>query len=360
MSSRSKPSLAILNDYASIAPSKLSHLASRLDVAPITGSFDVRNSAARTRLIQALEPHVLISTMRERTAFPADVISALPNLKVLLTTGMRNAAIDLQACKERGIIVAGSTGKGSESHPHRGAAGMLNYQPTNEHTWGLILGLAKRIAEGDASIHAGGWEPGLGVRLSGRKLGLLGLGRLGAQCARTGMLGFNMDVIAWSENLTQAKADEAARSLGVEVGRWKVVGSKEELFRDADILSVHYVLSDRSRGIVGEKELNSMKKDALLVNTSRGPLIDEKALLQCLVSGRIRGAAIDVFDTEPLEKESEWRTTAWGSAGKSAVLLSPHMGYVEEGTMNAWYDETAENVERWLDGKELKSVIAMP
>ncbi|KAL9111708.1 MAG: hypothetical protein Q9227_003983 [Pyrenula ochraceoflavens] len=350
-----KPSLAILNDYASLAPSKLSHLQSRLNVVQVPGTFDVRSPSARAELVNLLQPYAIISTMRERTAFPAEVIRALPNLKVLLTTGAKNAAIDLQACQERGIVVAGTNGR---SNPL--ASSLAKFQPTNEHTWALILGLAKRVAEGDASIHAGGWETGLGAALAGKKLGLLGLGKLGAQAARTGMLGFNMEILAWSENLTQEKADEAARNLGVEAGKWKVAGSKEALFREADILSVHYVLSERSRGIVGHKELSVMKNSALLINTSRGPLVDEKALLDCLKDSKFRGVALDVFDTEPLERNSEWRTTQWGKDGRSQVLLSPHMGYVEEGNMNAWYNETVENVERWLDGKELHTIISMP
>ena len=162
-----------------------------------------------------------------------------------------------------------------------------------------------------------------------------------------------MNITAWSRSLTQVRADEKAEAVGLRKGTFKVVASKQELFQTADILSLHYVLSERSRGIVGEQELEAMKKSALLVNTSRGPLIDELALLKVLKEGRIRGAALDVFAVEPLPADSEWRTTRWGQDGRSEVLLTPHTGYVEENTMHAWYQQTAENVERWLNGQDV-------
>lgn len=359
--SNSKPSLAILNDYATLLAPKLSHLESKLLVTSVPGTFDVRDPAARSSLIDALQPFTIISTMRERTAFPAYVLRQLPNLRVLLTSGTQNAAIDLNACAECGIVVAGATGRGSEAHPNPAdPSKRANFQPTNEQTWALILGLAKRVADGQRSIQTGGWEVGLSGGLAGKTLGLLGLGRLGGQCARTAVLGFGMNVVAWSQHLTQEKADETAEKAGLPKGTYRVASSKEVLFQEADILSVHYVLSDRSRGIIGEHELRAMKKNAMLVNTSRGPLVDEEALLDCLREGRIRGAALDVYDTEPLPADSPWRTTEWGKHGTSLVLLSPHMGYVEERGMNAWYDEQVENVERWLGGQELKNRFAMP
>ncbi|KLJ11070.1 glycerate dehydrogenase [Blastomyces silverae] len=166
-----------------------------------------------------------------------------------------------------------------------------------------------------------------------------------------------MRVIAWSSNLTQDMADEKASALGLPAGTFEVVSSKLALFREADVLSVHYVLSERSLGIVGEEELGVMKPTALLVNTSRGPLIGEKALLKTLKEGKIRGAALDVFDLEPLPGDSPWRTTRWGVEGRSEVLLSPHMGYVEEGIMHRWYEEQAENLDRWLNGKEVENKL---
>ena len=189
--------------------------------------------------------------------------------------------------------------------------------------------------------------------LAGKKLGCLGLGRLGLQAAVTGSMGFGMEVVCWSENLTQEKADRASEGVGLERGRFRVVASKEELFREADIVTVQLVLSERSRGIVGKKELEAMKKTALLVNCSRGPIVDEVALLECLKEGGIAGAALDVFSTEPLEGDSEWRSTEWGRNGRSRVVLSPHMGYVERETMEGWYQHQARNVERWLDGEEV-------
>ena len=169
-----------------------------------------------------------------------------------------------------------------------------------------------------------------------------------------------MDVICWSENLTQQKADAAAEKAGLAKGSFRVCGSKRELCERADVLTVQYVLSERSEGMVGEEELRAMKKSALLVNCSRGPIVDEEALLKCLREGRIGGAALDVFDTEPLEKESEWRSTEWGTNGRSRVVLSPHMGYVEKETMGEWYEMQAKNVERWLDGKEVEGRILPP
>jgi len=268
---------------------------------------------------------------------------------------MRNAAIDMKTCAERGIIVTGTNGQTqamAEAKENRTGA-----NATTEHTWALILGIAKSVARDDLVVKQGGWQTGLTFGLAGKTMGLLGLGRLGAECARIAVYGFQMKIIAWSTSLTQEKADEQAKKGGLPAGTYKVVGSKQELFEKADVLSVQYVLSERSKGIVGEKELSVMKKDSLFINTSRGPLVDEEALLKVLKEGKIRGAALDVFDIEPLELDSEWRTTKWGHNGSSEVLLSPHMAYVEEVTMNTWYEETAENVERFLKGEEVKKQI---
>jgi len=210
----------------------------------------------------------------------------------------------------------------------------------------------------DAAIKAGGWQTDMAVGLTGKTLGVVGLGRLGAAVARIGILAFGMRVVAWSNSLNQQKADEMAEKLGLPLENehgektFQVV-EKEKLFQQADIVSLHYVLSERSRGIVGARELAAMKPSSLLVNSSRGPLIDETALLDAVGKGRIRGVALDVFEHEPLPADSPWRSQAWGTKGRSRVLLTPHMGYVEEGIMNAWYAETAENVERWLDGREI-------
>jgi len=207
---------------------------------------------------------------------------------------------------------------------------------TTQHTVALILGLARGLAEGDRVVREGGWQTGLATGLSGKVFATVGLGRLGVAVARIMSLGFGMDVLCWSENLTQERADEQARSAGLPVENedgektFKVV-SKEELFTQADVLSVHYVLSDRSRGLIGKQDLGRMKGSALFVNTSRGPIVDDDALFECLKEGGIRGAALDVFEVEPLPGGDRWRTEEFGGR----VLLSPHMGYVEEETMAA-------------------------
>ena len=198
--------------------------------------------------------------------------------------------------------------------------------------------------------------------LQGKTLGLVGFGRIGALVARVGLLAWGMKIVCWSTNLTQERADQLAEEVGLPVKGGGIaeedehtfkVADKEELFRESDVVSLHYVLSTRSRGIVGAQELDRMKPTGLLINTSRGPLVDEAALLSTLRNGRIRGAALDVFDIEPLPADSPWRSENWDEKGKSRVLLTPHMGYVEEGTLQTWYEETAENVERYIDGEEL-------
>lgn len=351
MSSTPKPRLAILDDYQNIAAPKFSKLSSRLDVVDFPETLNPKLPDGKKALIERLKPFAIICTMRERTPLLADVLDELPNLKLLTTTGLRNASIDMTKCAEKGVVVTGTTGA---SHPFKPPA---SYDSTTQHTWALILGIARNIARDDATVKSGGWQGSLATGLAGKTLGLLGLGKLGGSTARIAVLGFGMKIAAWSSSLTQEAADEKAKSFGLEAGTFKLVTSKEELFRTADVLSVHYVLSDRSRGIVGEKELSVMKSTAILVNTSRGPLVDEQALLKTLKAGKIRGAALDVFDTEPLPADSAWRSTSWGKGGSSEVLISPHMGYAEELNMHAWYDETVDNVERWLDGKEVNAKL---
>ncbi|EDN03692.1 D-isomer specific 2-hydroxyacid dehydrogenase [Histoplasma capsulatum] len=350
--------LAILDDYQCIAPAKFSHLKPHLTT--ITSFAETlhltRNEADKAALISRLQPYQIISTMRERTPFPAELISSLPNLKYLLTTGHRNRSIDLRACAERGILVTGTTGVGAGSHNE--CVPMPYAHSTTEHTWALILGLARNIARDDAAVKNGRWQGSFATGLAGKTLGVLGLGALGAATAKSGALAFGMRVVAWSSNLTQDAADEKAAGLGLPAGTFEVAPNKLALFREADVLSVHYVLSERSVGIVGAEELGVMKPTALLVNTSRGPLIDEKSLLKTLEEGKIRGAALDVFDLEPLPPDSPWRTTRWGVEGRSEVLLSPHMGYVEEGVMHRWYEEQAENLEKWLCGKEVETRLS--
>lgn len=346
MATHQKLRLAILDDYEGIAPGKFSHLSAQIETTSFPDTLDVNVPEQRDVLVDRLRPFAIISTMRERTAFPADVIDALPNLKLLLTTGMKNAAIDMAACTRRGIVVAGARGVGKESQ----GKSPTSLDSTLEHTWALILAIARHVPRDDLGVKSGAWQQSFAMGLKGKTLGILGLGKLGADTARVGVLAFGVRVLAWSNSLTQEIADEKATAIGMQPGSFKVAASKEELLQAADILSIHYVLSERSRNILGAKELALLKPTAVLVNTSRGPLVDENALLSTLKQGNIRGAALDVYNKEPLPLDSEWRTTRWGQNGSSEVILSPHMGYVEEGAMHRWYEDTAQNVEVWLGG----------
>ncbi|KAJ5363500.1 uncharacterized protein N7496_009213 [Penicillium cataractarum] len=337
----SKPKFAILDDYQNIARAHFAHLEDRVEISCFPETLDPRDPIQQDALIQRLLPFDIILAMRERTPFTASTITALPNLKLLLTTGTRNLSLDLDTLTQQGVTVAGTEGRPP------------GVNSTVQHTWALILGLARHVARDDAAVKAGGWQGSLGMTLSGKQLGLLGLGKLGSQVGKIAVQAFGMNVLAWSTNLTQEKADEQALAQGLPAGSFVVAPSKADFFAQADVLSVHSVLSDRSRGIVGAVNLAQMKPQALIINTSRGPLIDESALLDTLRAGRIRGAALDVFDPEPLPLDSPWRTTPWGKEGRSEVLLSPHMGYGEEDLLHGWYREVAENLQRWLNGEEL-------
>jgi phosphoglycerate dehydrogenase-like enzyme len=287
--------------------------------------------------------------MRERTPFPAGLIARLPNLKLLLTTGVRNASLDLAAFKERSIPVAGAVDKGGKS---------VGTDSTTEHCVTLIMSTARNIAQDDLSVKTGGWQTSYALGLSGKTLGTVGLGRLGAKVGQVMKLAFNMKVIAWSSNLTQEAADEQAKAAGLPVEdangekTFKVV-SKEELFKTADVVSIHLVLSDRSRGIISASDLDLMKPSSIFINTSRGPLVVEEDLLDTLNKGKIHAAALDVFEIEPLPLDSKWRTTQWGKDGRSNVVLTPHMGYVEKSTLDEWYRQQVENIQRWEKGEPL-------
>lgn len=356
MASSSDVSLAILDDYPGVAPEHFKHI-SGLKVNSYPETLDPTKQDGLNALVSRLKPYQIVSTMRERTPINAEVQKQLPNLKLLMTTSMRNASIDMKSATERGIIVTGTQG-GRPNGTNAFSSDDLPPPPegnsVNQHAWALLLGLCSRLPRDDHAVksdsHA--WQSGLMIPLGGKILGCVGLGRLGALMAKTGAQAFGMKVIAWSENLTQEKADAEAENSGLSKGTFKVV-SKEDLFRQADVVSLHLVLSDRSRGIVGEKELGMMKKSALIVNTSRGGLIDESALMKALKEGTIRGAALDVFWEEPLSPNSPWRSKDF----KSELVLSPHMGYVNAGTMNKWYQEQAEIVEHWLGGQEVPNKI---
>lgn len=359
--------VAVLDDYHSLYPSQITRLPpSEFETTYFPDTQLQYNhpdtpQEVKDKLVERLKPFTVISCIRERTQFPAGLLEQLPNLKLLQSTAGRNKGIDFDACKRLGVRVAGTTGRG-EPLPSSIKKGP---DSTTQHSVALILALTKNIADDDRAIKTGAaaWQVELATGLPGKTLGICGLGKLGVNMAKIMHTAFGMRVIAWSENLTQEKADQAAKEAGLpvideEIGdiTFKAV-SKVELFREADVLSLHYVLSDRSRGIVSSKELALMKPTSFLVNTSRGPLVVEQDLLATLKAGKIRGAAMDVFDIEPLPQNSEWRTEEWGRNGRSRVLMTPHMAYVEEDTMKNWAKEVVDNILRWKAGEELKHVL---
>jgi phosphoglycerate dehydrogenase-like enzyme len=264
----------------------------------------------------------IVTCMRERTPFRRDLLGKLPNLRLLVTTGMRNAAIDLAAATELGIVVCGTAG-GPEN-------------PPAELTWGLILALVRDIHREDAATRAGRWGTTVGMSLETRVLGVLGLGRLGAAVARVGVA-FRMSVIAWSQNLTAERAAESGATLV----------TKDELFRRSDIVTVHVQLSARTRGLVGVRELGLMKPTAYLVNTARGPIVDEAALIRALETRSIAGAGLDVFDEEPLPPGHPFTRL-------DNTLLMPHAGYVTEEQYRMRYRDTVEDVLSYLKGAPVR------
>ncbi|KAI1080034.1 glycerate dehydrogenase [Whalleya microplaca] len=370
--------MVILDDYLEIAKEHFSHIPpSQLSITTFSDALPAFNhpqtsQSSRKAIIDRLKPFTVISSMRERTPFPADLLQELPNLKLLLATGTQFESFDLAAAKRLGISVVAAPGRGRTDGkgPTRPKLDIKKggSHPTTQHAWALILALARNVAADDAALKAdkGRWQSQLARGLTGTTLGVVGLGRLGAAVARIGSLAWGMRVICWSENLTQEKANQKAEEVGLPAYGGNPLDSKaptftavskNELFKTADVVSLHYVLSERSRGIVGAEELAQMKGSALLVNTSRGPLINSEALYTALCSGSIRGAALDVFDIEPLPADSLWRSNKWGTDGRSNLIITPHMGYVEDGIMHTWYEETAENLERWLKGDELLHIL---
>ena len=271
------------------------------------------------KVVARLLPFDVVCVMRERTSLPRSVIERLPRLKLIASTGSRNAAIDVEAATERGIVVA-----------HTG----YDARPTIEMTWALILASARQLTLENAHVRAGGWQLAVGDGLHGKTLGVLGLGNIGSEVARIG-LAFGMEVIAWSQNLTADKAKTCGARLV----------SKEELFRSADILTIHLVLSQRTKGLVGAAELQAMKTSARLINTSRGPIVDEPALIEVLRERRIAGAALDVFDIEPLPADHPFRSL-------DNVLSTPHIGYVARDLYRTFYGDTVKNITRWLGDRD--------
>ncbi len=310
--------IAVLDDYQKVAPLYADW--SSLPADCVVELFDTP-LGDETTTAEVLEPFEIICAMRERTPFPQSLLDRLPKLKLLITTGMRNASIDVQAAQDNMITVCGT---GGQAHP------------TAELAWALILAATRNLVQEAGNMRQGRWQTTVGGDLNGKVLGVLGLGKLGSQVARVGTA-FDMEVIAWSQNLTEEKALAAGARL---VGR-------EELFRGADVLSIHLVLSERSRGLVGAAELALMKPSALLVNTSRGPIVDEMALLAALKDNRIAGAAIDVYAEEPLPAEHPLR-------GLPNALLTPHIGYVSEATYRTFYEETLADIQAYLAGEPVR------
>jgi phosphoglycerate dehydrogenase-like enzyme len=311
--------VAVLDDYQGVAlqMADWSVLASECRVEVFRDHL-----SDLTALGERLREFEIVTCMRERTPFRRDLLTRLPNLRLLVTTGMRNAAIDLEAAGDLGVVVCG-TSSGPES-------------PPAELTWGLILALVRHIPREDAATRAGHWGTTVGMSLGNRVLGVLGLGRLGATVAKVGGA-FGMSVIAWSQNLTAEKAAQCGTRLV----------TKDELFSRSDIVSIHVQLSERTRGLVGARELGLMKRTAYLVNTARGPIVDEAALVQALQARTIAGAGLDVFDEEPLPPDHPFTRL-------DNTLLMPHAGYVTEEQYRVRYRDTVEDVAAYLKGAPLR------
>jgi phosphoglycerate dehydrogenase-like enzyme len=307
--------IAVLDDYQGVAL-KLADWSDVVKRAQVDVFRD--HLADSADVIKRLLPYDVLCVMRERTPLRRERIEQLPKLKLIASTGPRNASIDLDAAAARGIKVV-----------HTGYFG----SPTVELAWGLILGSARHLVAEAGSVRGGGWQRCIGDDLSGKTLGIIGLGNLGSKMAGIG-LAFGMRVIAWSQNLTADKAAAAGAALV----------SKEELLRRSDVVSIHLVLSERSRGLIGAAELSLMKPTARLVNTSRGPIVVEAALMAALHAGQIAGAAIDVYDVEPLPANHPYRKAP-------NLLATPHIGYVSRGLYERFYRDSVTNILTWLDAQ---------
>ena len=323
MSTNEPVKVAILDDYQGVA-------LEMADWSPLEGRAEITrfrdHISDPVALVQRLKPFDVLCVMRERTPLPGSILEQLPNLKLITSTGARNASIDMVSAGARGITVCGT---GPAARGGNGAA---------ELTWALILGIIRHLPAEAASVRGGGWQVSIGGDLKGQTIGILGLGHIGGTTARVARA-FGMNVIAWSPNLTPERAEEHGARLV----------TKEELFRESDIVSIHLVLSSRTRGIVGAPELRLMKPTAYLVNSSRGPLVDEAALIEALRSRAIAGAALDVYDTEPLPESHPFRSL-------DNVLATPHVGFVTEGTYQTFYGHTVENIAAWLDGTPVRVI----
>lgn len=315
--SRHPINVAVLDDYQGVALSMAdwSTVSERANITIYQDHLTDQDAVA-----ERLAPFDIVCVMRERTPLPASLLKRLPKLKLIASTGPMNASIDLATAAERGISVT-----------HTG----YTSAPTIELTWALILACARHILSEAESLRSGGWQRSLGDDMTGKTLGIMGLGHVGSGVAKVG-LAFGMNVIAWSENLTSS----AAAALGVRLV------SKVDLLRTADVVSVHMLLSSRTVGLIGAAELALMKPSARLVNTSRGPLVVEAALLDALANHRIAGAAIDVYDVEPLPKDHPYRHA-------EHLLATPHIGYVSRGLYERFYRDIVNNISTWLDEKKV-------
>jgi phosphoglycerate dehydrogenase-like enzyme len=304
--------VAILDDYQNVALQLADWSAVRRHAEITVFNDHLADPAA---VVERLRPFDVVCVMRERTPLTKEILSQLPRLRLIASTGPRNASIDMEAAAERRIMV---TATGYDS------------TPTIEFTWSLILASMRRIDREAASLKAGEWQTDLGSNLRGKSLGVVGLGNIGKEVARIG-LSFGMRVIAWSQNLTEEKASAAGA----------ILVDKQALFREADIVTVHLVLSKRTKGLIGAPELALMKPTARLVNTSRGPIVDEPALIETLQARRIAGAAVDVFETEPLPADHPFRKL-------DNVLATPHIGYVTDDLYRTFYGDAAASIAAWL------------
>jgi phosphoglycerate dehydrogenase-like enzyme len=310
---------AILDDYQNVALQSA-------DWSKVAGDLDIKvfnqHIAGQDAVIKALQGFEIICAMRERTAFPRDVIEKLPDLKLLITTGMRNASIDVSAAKARNVVVCGTPAVGN---------------PTSGIAIGLMLELTRRIGYENARMKAGvPWQSTIGLDLEGLTLGVVGLGKLGTRTARIA-LAFGMKVIAWSQNLSPEKCKEADVDYA----------PKDELFRQSDIITIHLILSPRTRGLIGANELGLMKSTAYIINTSRGPIIEEPALLTALRERKIAGAGLDVFDVEPLPTDHPLRKM-------DNVVLTPHLGYVAIQNYRAYFAGVVDDIRAFLDGRPVR------
>jgi phosphoglycerate dehydrogenase-like enzyme len=317
-----KMQCAVLDDYqnAALALADWAALAEQVEVKAFRQHFDREDD-----LVGAIRECQIVVIMRERTPFGGSLFARLPNLKLLITSGMRNAAIDLAAAAARGVVVCGT--KSSS-------------EPPTELTWALILGLARNIVQESNALRSGGpWQSTVGADLHGKQLGLLGLGKIGSRMAKIGAA-FGMNVVAWSRNLTREQAEAAGARLAA---------SKEELLETSDFVSIHLVLGERTRGLIGAAELARMRPTAYLINTSRAAIVDQTALVEALRAGRIAGAGLDVFDTEPLPANDVLRTLP-------NVLATPHLGYVSRNNYSAYFQEAVEDIRAFLAGAPIRTL----